>query len=483
MAEAQGQGWLAGSGRAVTELLGLWEGEPIGAVVATAMPATACSTGPDLAGLGRCWRATSLPVVASGGVSGRSTTCVALARLGVGGRRLAGAIVGKAFVEGRFERGGGGGRVRSVRLIPCLDVTGGRVVKGVRFVDLTDEGDPVELAARYDAEGADELTFLDITASSDGRDTMVSVVARTAEQVFIPLTVGGGVREAEDARRLLRAGADKVAVNTRRRGAPDAGARHRRRVRRPVRRGGHRRPGAGPTGRAGRSTPTAAGRPTGLDAVAWAVECAANGAGEILLTSMDRDGTRDGFDLALTRAVVDAVDIPVVASGGVGTLQHLVDGALDGGADAVLAASIFHRREFTHRRGQGLHGGARGDRPPAEARPLTWKGAFVRYRARVPTSTTKNGGQPARPCRSTTRTSSRSRCSSTGSWCRSRQSDGERRSRAGILIPATAQITPAPDAGPRRWRSGPTCARSRWATPCCSTPRTASRSRCTARST
>jgi cyclase len=236
--------------------------------------------------------------------------------------------------------------VRSVRLIPCLDVTDGRVVKGVQFVDLTDEGDPVELAARYDAEGADELTFLDITASSDGRDTMVSVVARTAEQVFIPLTVGGGVREADDARRLLRAGADKVAVNTAAVERPslvrdiadefgaqcavvaiDARAR---------------------AGRPGWQVYTHGGRrPTELDVVAWAVECAANGAGEILLTSMDRDGTKDGFDLELTATVVDAVGIPVVASGGVGTLQHLVEGATVGGADAVLAASIFHRREFT----------------------------------------------------------------------------------------------------------------------------------------
>jgi cyclase len=236
--------------------------------------------------------------------------------------------------------------VRSVRLIPCLDVTAGRVVKGVRFVDLVDEGDPVELASRYDAEGADEVTFLDITASSDERDTMVSVVARTAEQVFIPLTVGGGVRVVDDARRLLRAGADKVAVNT-------------AAVERPAlvrdiadEFGGQcavvaidaraRRDGSG------WDVHTHGGRrPTECDAVSWAVECAGNGAGEILLTSMDRDGTRHGFDLALTRAVVDAVDVPVVASGGVGRLQDLVDGAVGGGADAVLAASIFHRREFT----------------------------------------------------------------------------------------------------------------------------------------
>jgi len=238
--------------------------------------------------------------------------------------------------------------VHSVRLIPCLDVTEGRVVKGVQFVDLTDEGDPVELAARYDAEGADELTFLDITASSDGRDTMVSVVARTAEQVFIPLTVGGGVRATEDARRLLRAGADKVAVNTAaierpslvRDIADEFGAQCA-----VVAIDARSRSGSGATGwqvytHGGR-------RPTELDVVAWAAECAANGAGEILLTSMDRDGTKDGFDLDLIRAVVATVDIPVVASGGVGTLQHLVDGAIEGGADAVLAASIFHRREFT----------------------------------------------------------------------------------------------------------------------------------------
>jgi len=238
--------------------------------------------------------------------------------------------------------------VRNIRLIPCLDVTDGRVVKGVRFVDLTDEGDPVELAARYDAEGADELTFLDITASSDGRDTMVSVVARTAEQVFIPLTVGGGVRETEDARRLLRAGADKVAVNSAAVERPslvrDLAAEFGSQCA-VVAIDARARTGAGESGwqvytHGGR-------RPTDLDVVAWAVECDANGAGEILLTSMDRDGTRDGFDLELIATVVDAVGIPVVASGGVGTLQHLVDGATAGGADAVLAASIFHRREFT----------------------------------------------------------------------------------------------------------------------------------------
>ncbi|HXQ60199.1 MAG TPA: imidazole glycerol phosphate synthase subunit HisF [Acidimicrobiales bacterium] len=236
--------------------------------------------------------------------------------------------------------------MRSVRVVPCLDVDAGRVVKGVRFVDLVDAGDPVELAGRYDAEGADELVFLDITASAHGRDTMTEVVARTAERVFIPFTVGGGVRRAEDARRLLRAGADKVALNTAALLEPElirvlAGefgrqcvvvaidARHRH-------------------GGDGWEVYTHGGREnTGQDALAWAEHCAALGAGEILLTSMDRDGTRLGFDLDLTRAVVEAVGVPVVASGGVGTLDHLVDGALVGGADAVLAASIFHRREHT----------------------------------------------------------------------------------------------------------------------------------------
>jgi cyclase len=242
--------------------------------------------------------------------------------------------------------------VHSIRLIPCLDVTDGRVVKGVQFVDLTDEGDPVELAARYDAEGADELTFLDITASSDGRDTMVSVVARTAEQVFIPLTVGGGVRETEDARRLLRAGADKVAVNTAAVERPslvrDIAAEFGSQCA-VVAIDARARPSGTETGTTSNWQVYTHGgrRPTELDVVAWAAECAAHGAGEILLTSMDRDGTKDGFDLDLIRAVVDAVGIPVVASGGVGTLQHLVEGATVGGADAVLAASIFHRRQFT----------------------------------------------------------------------------------------------------------------------------------------
>jgi cyclase len=236
--------------------------------------------------------------------------------------------------------------MRSIRVIPCLDVTAGRVVKGVKFVDLVDAGDPVELAARYDLEGADELTFLDITASHEERDTMVDVVARTAEQVFIPLTVGGGVRSAEDGRRLLRAGAEKVAVNTAAIEDPDV-------VRRLADEFGvqcvvvavdARRRSDG----TGWEVFTHGGRrPTGMDALAWCIRASQLGAGEILLTSMDRDGTRDGYDLELTSAVSGSVGVPVIASGGVGTLAHLVEGAMAGKADAVLAASIFHTGQHT----------------------------------------------------------------------------------------------------------------------------------------
>ena len=234
------------------------------------------------------------------------------------------------------------------RVIPCLDVTGGRVVKGTNFVDLRDAGDPVELAARYDAEGADELIFLDITASSDDRDTTVDMVFRVAEQVYIPFTVGGGIRTLEDARRMLRAGADKVSVNT-------------AAVQRPELIGeiaaefgsqcvvcaiDAKRRGDGVAD--GFEVYLHGGRtPTDIDAVEWAQRAVELGAGEIMLTSMDRDGTREGFDLELTRAIVEAVNVPVIASGGVGTLDHLVDGIVDGGADAVLAASIFHFREHT----------------------------------------------------------------------------------------------------------------------------------------
>ncbi|MEN9373228.1 MAG: hypothetical protein RIR79_780 [Pseudomonadota bacterium] len=238
------------------------------------------------------------------------------------------------------------------RIIPCLDVTGGRVVKGVNFVELRDAGDPVEIAARYNAQGADELTFLDITATSDGRDLILHIIEAVASQVFIPLTVGGGVRTVDDVRRLLNAGADKtsfnsaalanphvinevsekygsqcivVAIDAKRRFGDDVLARGE---------------GWDVYSHGGRKN-------TGLDAVAWATEMAQRGAGEILLTSMDKDGTKSGFDLALTRAVSNAVNVPVIASGGVGTLDDLADGVTKGGADAVLAASIFHYGEYT----------------------------------------------------------------------------------------------------------------------------------------
>ena len=227
-----------------------------------------------------------------------------------------------------------------MRVIPCLDVKDGRVVKGVNFVDLVDAGDPVEQARIYDAAGADELCFLDITASSDQRDILLDVVRRTAEQVFMPLTVGGGVRTVEDVRRLLLAGADKVSINTAAVHRPELVAE------------GARKFGNQCIVVAIDAKAVAAGRwevfthggrtPTGLDAVDWAKRMAGLGAGEILLTSMDRDGTKVGFDIALTRAVADAVSIPVIASGGVGALEHMVAGIRDGHATAVLAASIFH---------------------------------------------------------------------------------------------------------------------------------------------
>ena len=233
------------------------------------------------------------------------------------------------------------------RIIPCLDVSAGRVVKGVQFLGLKDAGDPVEVARRYDEQGADELTFLDITASSDQRDIILNVVERVAEQVFIPLTVGGGVRKVEDVRRLLNAGADKVSINT-------AAVENPQLV-------------ADASGKVGSQCIVVAvdakqvapgsweifthggRRATGLDAIDWVRRMEILGAGEILLTSMDRDGTRNGFDLALTRAVAEAVEIPVIASGGVGSLQHLAEGVIEGRADAVLAASIFHYGEFTVR--------------------------------------------------------------------------------------------------------------------------------------
>ncbi len=232
------------------------------------------------------------------------------------------------------------------RIIPCLDVTGGRVVKGVNFVELRDAGDPVEIAARYNDQGADELTFLDITATSDQRDVILHIIEAVADQVFIPLTVGGGVRSVADVRRLLNAGADKVSFNSAAVASPqlirDASDRYGAQCIVVAIDAKRRADGEG------WDVYTHGGRKnTGLDAVAWARQMADRGAGEILLTSMDRDGTKSGFDLELTRAVSDAVPVPVIASGGVGTLQHLADGIRLGGADAVLAASIFHYGEFT----------------------------------------------------------------------------------------------------------------------------------------
>ncbi|QKT03186.1 imidazole glycerol phosphate synthase subunit HisF [Ectothiorhodospiraceae bacterium 2226] len=235
------------------------------------------------------------------------------------------------------------------RIIPCLDVDHGRVVKGVKFVDIRDAGDPVEIARRYDAEGADEITFLDITASSDDRETMVHVVEAVADEVFIPLTVGGGIRELADIRRMLNAGADKVGINTAAVNRPEF-------VREAAERFGSQcivvaldaKRASAPGEPARWEIFTHGGRRgTGLDAVEWARRMVDYGAGELLLTSMDRDGTREGFDLELTRAVSDAVRVPVIASGGVGNLDHLVEGVLEGHADAVLAASIFHFGEHT----------------------------------------------------------------------------------------------------------------------------------------
>jgi cyclase len=249
--------------------------------------------------------------------------------------------------------------VLAKRIIPCLDVTGGRVVKGVNFVELRDAGDPVEIAARYNEQGADELTFLDITATSDGRDLILHIIEAVASQVFIPLTVGGGVRTVDDVRRLLNAGADKTSFNSAAIANPqvirDASGKYgaqcivvaidaKRRSGADV----HRLDAQGQPIGEGWDVYSHGGRKnTGLDAVAWARQMTDFGAGEILLTSMDRDGTKAGFDLELTRAVSDAVSVPVIASGGVGTLDHLADGIQLGGADAVLAASIFHYGEFT----------------------------------------------------------------------------------------------------------------------------------------
>ena len=256
--------------------------------------------------------------------------------------------------------------MQTVRVVPCLDVDLGRVVKGINFVGLRDAGDPVELAARYDREGADELVFLDIRASVDSRDTTIDMVRRTAEEVFIPFTVGGGIRSVEDARGILRAGADKVSVNTAAVDGPElvTGLAAEFGIQCVVVAVDARRSTAVPSGF---EVFTHGGRtPTGRDAVAWVAEVVALGAGEILLTSMDRDGTRDGFDIEMLKAVGAVATVPLIASGGVGNLNHLVQGATEGGADAVLAASIFHFGEHTvadakrHLAGAGV-----AVRPPA----------------------------------------------------------------------------------------------------------------------
>ena len=245
------------------------------------------------------------------------------------------------------------------RIIPCQDVDNGRVVKGVNFLEIKDAGDPVEIARRYDLEGADELTFLDITASSDDRETMVHVVEQVAGEIFIPLTVGGGIRTLEDIRRMLNAGADKVSINSAAVHRPEF-------VREAAERFGSQCIVVAIDAKRVASDPdrweifTHGGRkPTGIDAVEWARKMVDYGAGEILLTSMDRDGTKVGFDLALTRAVSEAVDVPVIASGGVGNLDHLADGVTEGKADAVLAASIFHFAEYSVREAKN-HLRARG---------------------------------------------------------------------------------------------------------------------------
>lgn len=237
----------------------------------------------------------------------------------------------------------------AIRIIPCLDVRDGRVVKGVKFIDIKDAGDPVEVAKRYDNEGADEITFLDITASHEGRNTTIEMVEKIAEQVFIPLTVGGGIRKADDVRSMLKAGADKVAVNSAAIFNPDL-------INELCSIFGSQCIVIAIDAKRVSDTPpkweifTHGGRkPTGIDAIDWAIKMTKgdNGAGEVLLTSMDRDGTKDGFDLELTKAVSEAIDVPLIASGGVGNLSHLSEGILDGGADAVLAASIFHFGEYT----------------------------------------------------------------------------------------------------------------------------------------
>jgi imidazole glycerol-phosphate synthase subunit HisF len=369
------KGWTETSSETVIDVARRARAAGAAALLYTDISRDGMERGPNLEDTTALAREVDLPVLASGGVASVED----LVRLGeISG--VEGAVVGRALYTGAIDlrralsvvapsAGSarailGGGREEHAarrattagrgakppsevptsgltkRIIPCLDVKDGRVVKGVRFVDLRDAGDPVEAALAYDAQGADELVFLDITASHEDRRTMLDVVRRTAEGIYMPLTVGGGIRSIDDVRRLLRAGADKVSLNTAALAEPTL-------VRDAAERFGSQcivvAIDARATGETRWEVFTHGGRrPAGRDAVEWAQEAVALGAGEILLTSMDRDGTKDGYDLALTRAIADAVTVPVIASGGAGSLEHLVEGVTDGGADAVLAASIFH---------------------------------------------------------------------------------------------------------------------------------------------
>ena len=360
--EVATDGWRQSSGRSVLEVARSFASDGVDAFVVTNISRDGTLEGPDIDGLASVLDAVSVDVVASGGV-GQLGDLRALAGLeGRDGHRFERCDRGHCALRGALHGGRGrrcagiphfrscsreAAEMRVARVIPCLDVDAGRVVKGVNFVDIRDAGDPVELAARYDAQGADELVFLDITASSDRRDTTVAMARAVADEVFIPFTIGGGIRTLDDARRLLRAGADKVSVNT-------AAVRRPELVREISREFGAQCCVVAIDARSSTEAPsgyevfTHGGRTrTGIDCLEWVAEAERLGAGEILLTSMDRDGTKQGFELNLTSKVAAAVSVPVIASGGVGNLDHLVDGVTRGKADAVLAASIFHYGEHT----------------------------------------------------------------------------------------------------------------------------------------